>query len=216
ATRRTIDHLYVPGGTAANHDHLGGTISRQDLVTMGAGDARVSLRYAATPRLLVGAAVQLPTGRYRLTDETGGIGDPMIQPGSGSWGLAATAQYGSSFPSLRITWAASVLAQRSLENGLGYRGGDEAYALARLTRPVRGPVSAMLQGKAYHVGRSAFHGTASPSTGSFALTVAPGVRVQAPGRVALYAIVQAPVFQHVNETQLGTHAVFQVGMSRAF
>ena len=80
--RRTVDHLYFPSSGAANHVHLATTISRQDLTTSGFGDAQLSLRFLAAPRVLTALAVRLPTGPYTLRDESDQIGDPMVQPGT--------------------------------------------------------------------------------------------------------------------------------------
>jgi hypothetical protein len=215
--RRTMDHLYVPGSAAPSHEHSALTdFSRVDFTTGGAGDAQVSVRYAVGSRLQVGAAIKTPSGDYRLRDETDSIADPTVQPGTGAWALAGTAQYASRLPRLGATWAASALVQRALANPLGYRMGDEAYVTARVARPLAGPVTATLQAKAFHVGRSHFLGRASPSTGSTTISLAPGVRLRLPARSALYGSVQWPVFQHVNEGQLGTSAVVQVGVSRTF
>ena len=216
-TSRTMDHLYIPGGAAANHTHSGlSTASRVDLTTRGAGDAQVTFRYATSAKVLIGAAIKAPSGEYRLRDETDAIGDPMIQPGTGAWAFAGTAQYSSRLPRFGATWGASALFQRSLANPLGYRMGDEAYFTARVARPVAGPLSATLQVKAFLVGRSHFIGQPSSSTGLTTVTLAPGLRFKLPARAALYGSLQWPVFQHVNEGQLGTTAVVQVGISRSF
>lgn len=215
-TARTLDHLYIPGGAVANHTHGGTTISRVDLTTRGAGDAQVTARYAWNSKVLLGAALKTPSGDYRRRDETDGIGDPMIQPGTGAWAMAGTAQYSSTLPRFGVNWAASALVQRSFANPLGYRMGDEAYVTARVSRPVAGPLSASFQAKAYHVGRSTFLGQRSMSTGATMVSVAPGLGWKLPARMAVYGNIQLPVFQHVNEGQLGTSAVVQVGMSRRF
>ena len=216
-TRRTLDHLYIFGGDDATHTHTDITAGdRVDLTTRGAGDAQLSFRYALHPRLLVGGAIKTPSGDYRLRDETESIGDPMIQPGTGAWALAATAQYTGRRRLLGAGWGAGALVQRALVNPLGYRMGDEAYLVARAARPLRGPLSATLQAKAFHVGRSHFLGQPSPSTGSTTVSLAPGLRVTLPARAAVYASVAVPVFQHVNEGQLGTAAVVQLGISRSF
>lgn len=217
ATSRTLDHLYIPGGSAANHTHNGlTTATRVDLTTRGAGDAQLTFRYALGAKVLIGAALKAPSGDYRRLDETDAIGDPMIQPGTGAWAIAGTAQYSSRLPRFGASWGASALVQRSLANPLGYRMGDEAYVTARVARPIAGPLSASLQAKAYHVGRNRFLGQSSLSTGSTTISLAPGLRFKLPGSMAVYGSVQLPVFQHVNEGQLGTTAVAQVGLSRRF
>ena len=102
------------------------------------------------------------------------------------------------------TWGAGALVQRALANPLGYRMGDEACVTARVGRPVAGPLSASLQAKAYHVGRNRFLGRSSRSTGS---TVdQPRARTALSGCPAGWpstAACSVPVFQHVNEGQLG-------------
>ena len=216
-TDRTLDHLYIPGGATATHTHSGLTTpARVDLTTRGAGDAQVTVRYALSSKVLVGVALKAPSGDYQRLDETDAIADPMVQPGTGAWAFAGTVQYSSQLPRFGMTWGAGALVQRALANPLGYGMGDEAYVTARAARPIAGPLRVSLQAKAYHVGRSRFREQSSPSTGSQTITLAPGLIYRLPGRLVVYGSVQLPVFQHVNEGQLGMAAVAQVGVSRRF
>ena len=215
-TDRTTDHLYFPGAGPANHSASSAGISRVDLRTGGFGDAQLALRYAATPRLLASLAVRAPTGPYRRKDESGQIADPMVQSGTGAWGVLGSVQYGGAWAALATGWAVSAAYQRSFTNDLGYRYGDELFLTSRASRRVAGPVTATLQAKAYRAARNVFLGQPSPSTGTLAVYVGPGLRWAAPGAVGVYANVQIPVYQHVNESQLAVHTVLQLGLSRTF
>ena len=211
AARRT-DHLYYPGATAANHTHSGLLPSRQFFQTTGLGDAQLSARYSVTPSFLVAAAVQLPTGRTDFLDEYGLLADPMHQPGTGALGLIASAAANGRLP-WSASWAVVGSYQRNLENDRGYRFGDDLVAQAAASRSVARGISASLQLKGQHVRRNSFWGLSSPSTGGTLVTLAPGVRWRGPAGTALYGAVQLPLYQYVNEGQLGVRAVLTLGVS---
>jgi hypothetical protein len=212
AARRT-DHLYYPGATAANHAHTGLTPSRQAFKTSGVGDAQLSARFLVRPSLAVAAALQVPTGRTDFQDEYGSRADPMHQPGTGALGLVFSATAAGRLPALSSDWALTGSYQRNLENGRGYRFGDDFVAQATASRTLAGGVSATLQLKGQHLRRNRFWDQPSPSTGGTLVTLGPGLRWRGPSGTALYGAVQFPLYQYVNEGQLGVQAVLTMGVS---
>ena len=94
--------------------------------------------------------------------------------------------------------------------------GDERFLTVRAGLPLPARLGVSLQVKAYHAGRNEYRRAATASTGVFVLYAVPGLRWKAPGGVGLYANTQVPVFQHVNENQLGVRLVTQLGLSRSF
>jgi hypothetical protein len=211
ASRQT-DHLFYPGAATANHTHTGLLPSRQDFRTSGLGDAQVSARYALRPSLLLAAAVQLPTGRTDFLDEYGLPADPMHQPGTGALGLIVSATTTGRLP-WSAAWALTGSYQRNLENGRGYRFGDDFVAQASASRLVGRGVAATVQLKGQHLRRNRFWGQPSPSTGGTLATVSPGLRWRGPAGTAVYGAVQLPLYQYVNEGQLGVRTVLTMGVS---
>jgi hypothetical protein len=209
---RDTDHLYYPGAAAANHSHLGLVPSRQDFRTSGIGDAQLSARYAFSRSLVLSAAVQAPTGRTDFRDEYGLLADPIHQPGTGALGLIVSATTAGRLP-WDAAWALTGSYQRNLENDRGYRFGDDLVAQGGASRMVARGLAATLSLKGQHARRNLFWGRPSSSTGGTLVTVAPGLRWRGPAGTSLYTAVQLPVYQYVNEGQLGVHAVMTMGVS---
>jgi len=205
-----VDDEHVHAVTAAGP-------TRVHLRTEGNGDALVGARYAVVlspgQRLLAGLAAQVPIGKSRLVDpHDGGIYDPTMQPGTGSWGAVASLQYGTR--RVGLDWSASGSYQLTTANGLGYRFGNEAIGALGLGRGI-GRFAASCQIKAHRLGRSAYLGQRVPSTGGSMLILTPGVRMRT-STGSVYAFYQRPVHRRVNEYQLASRGALLVGVSRAF
>jgi hypothetical protein len=211
---RDTDHLFFPGGgvIVANH-RITPEPSRQDFRTSGIGDAQLSARYAFSRRLVVSAAVQVPTGRTDFVDEYGFLADPMQQPGTGALGVILGATTVGHLAPLRMDWGLTGSWQRNLENDRGYRFGDDVTLQATAGRALARGLAATLQLKGQHERRNRFWGRPSSSTGGTLVTVAPGLRWRGPSGTAFYGAVQLPVYQYVNEGQLGVRAVLTLGVS---
>ena len=223
---RSYNHIHYPpppdpnAPTDDEHGHgaaapAGPSILR--LRTEGNGDALVGMRYAlvATPRqrLLAALALQVPIGRSRIADpHDGGLFDPMLQPGSGSWDVVGAVQYGTRRAG--FDWSASGSYQLATTNGLAYRFGNEAIGGVGVSRDL-GRFTASLQFKSHHLDRSLYRGERVPSTGGSMLILTPGVRMRV-GASSVYTFFQRPVYRHVNEYQLASRGGLLMGVSRAF
>jgi len=215
---KTTVFLSLPAATQRAHDVVHGTVNTAYDV-WGVGDGVIGLRQALAHRgaLVGGLALKAPLGRYGLMDDYDGtILEPTLQPGSGAWSVVPSLQYsfGALFPD--VSWTASASYEATTTNERAYRFGDEAIATLGASRPLGGAVSASLQGKLFHKGRSTYRGTGVASTGTTVVYVTPGLRVRAPAGVGLYAFFQAPVYRYVNEAQLAPRYGWLVGVTRSF
>jgi len=183
--------------------------------TQGLGDAVVGFRHAFTRALVAGVALKLPSGRSTIEDPYGAyILDPMIQPGTGSFDAAASAQYGFRLAGLDATLSGSF--QRNWTNRLGYRFGADAIAAASVHHHLGGPVSGSLQLKGMHTGRATYLGDPVPSTGDWLVYLNPGLQFAVPVRSSVYVYLPVPVYRDVNDQQLTPRFGLLVGVSRAF
>ena len=188
--------------------------------TRGFGDVAVGVRGGLLVKekdLLTGdLSLELPTGPYRLHDSEGGINEPTIQPGSGSYDLVAALHYSHhSFPS-PFEWFVSGSYRRNGENDLRYRIGDETVLSAGVAHGGGGRLDWSVQVNARHAGRDRFHGDDVPSTGSTYVDLTPGLGITSASGTRLYGHVQVPVHQDVNEEQLAPSLSWIFGVSKTF
>jgi hypothetical protein len=207
----------VPLDLRKNHEVAHGGF-RGEYGTEGVGDTLVGVRFSLRPRRLVaGFALKLPTGDHKVGGEFGGgIQDPALQPGTGAFDFVGSLQYGWRIDALGLNATVAGSYELATTNDLDYRFGNEAIATLGVGRPLVGRVSASLQLKVYHQGRSRYLGEGVPSTGGSFAYVNPGLRFAAPRRFSLYAFVLLVPYRHVNEAQLGPKVGFLAGMSKVF
>jgi hypothetical protein len=193
--------------------------TRQD-GTSGLGDARLGLRgpVLLRPRhqIVGGLSVKVPTGSYRLRDGEGGINEPTLQPGTGSIDLLASLHYAAQPGSGRWEAFVSGSHRRNGESPLDYRIGNETTLGLGVVRRAGPRLAWSLQVNARRAGRDRFLGAGVPSTGRREIDLTPGVRLGAPGGTSIYAHLQAPVRQRVNEAQLAPRTGLMIGVSRSF
>jgi hypothetical protein len=183
--------------------------------TNGMGDALVGVRQGlGRSGLVAGFAFKVPTGQHDLGgDFDGGILDPSLQPGTGSFDFVPSLLYsGRAFA--RTNWAATASYQITTSNDLGYRFGNLIVAAVSAGRPVVGGLFASLQVKLVYQGRSDFRGLPVPSTGGRFLFAAPGLRLRLPGKVFAYGVVQLLLDRYVNDMQLAPRGALLLGFSK--
>lgn len=237
-TRKAYAHAHLPvtappttPGTELppeeGHGH-GGPVAAvpidRDYTTDGFGDTLVGASYAVwgagASRLTAAAALKLPTGQWQVPNRyDGGLHDPMIQPGTGSFGYLLAALYSQGGSSL--SWAASGSYQIATANDLEYSFGDEAIVGLGVTRALRPPqsrtmVAASVQVKAHVRARSTYLGAPVPSTGGRMVILSPGLRLTTRGGLGVYAYLQLPVYSYVNDVQLTTRSSILTGITKGF
>ena len=196
-------------------EHFAGTDG-----TRGFGDVVLGARYAllvkANDLLMGGIAVKLPTGAYKLLDSEGAINEPTLQPGTGSYDGLLTLYYAHhAFPS-PLEWFVSGSGRFNTRNDLEYRIGNETIVTGGVGYALSQRWVFSAQANARHAARNDYRGAGVASTGSDSVSVSPGVRFRTGDRLELYAYVQIPVFQDVNEAQLAPRTGFVVGFTKSF
>jgi len=117
---------------------------------------------------------------------------------------------------MRLEYFLSGSARRNGENDLDYTFGNESMFNAGIDRRTGGRVSWSVQVNARRTLRDTFRGQSVPSTGSTFVNLTPGVRLEAAAGTSLYAFVQVPVHQEVNETNLAPRTGILIGLSKVF
>ncbi len=202
------------------HEHFAAdSFTRQD-GSSGFGDIRLIGKYALwihTKHLLVGGlGLKAPTGEYKLRDHDGQINEPGIQPGTGSFdGLASLYYAYEIFPhELNAFFSSSY--QATTENDLNYRMGATLILNGGMDWRLNEKVDVSGQINMRQAPRDRFKDQSVPSTGGRWVYFTPGVRFQGAPNTALYAHVQLPLYQYVNEVNLVPRYGFIMGVSHAF
>ena len=216
--QRTTLFASVPAASQRSEDVSHGPV-RTSYDVWGVGDGLIGVRQALSARgALVGSlALKAPLGRSGIVDSYDGtILEPTFQPGSGAWDVVSSLQYSFGAFFHDVAWTASASHELTTANARGYRFGNDAIATLGASRPLGGVVTASVQAKLFHKGRSRYLERDVASTGATLAYLTPGLRVRAPMRVGVYAFYQVPVYRYVNETQLGPRRAWLVGVNRAF
>ncbi len=225
ATDRLTFAASLPLVNDRDHEHFDDVGTPDEFFTRedgasGLGDLRLGARYAllvGERDHLVGAlSVELPTGAYRLRDSEGSINEPTIQPGSGSYDCVAALHYAHQWIPHRLETFVAASAKVSAENDLDYRFGAESSLNAGVSFAPGARLTWSLQVNARWTGRDEYLGEQVPSTGAALVNLTPGLRITTGAGSSLYLFVQTPVFQDVNEAQLGPRRALMPGFSRSF
>ena len=184
----------------------------------GIGDALIGVRQGFGPPGLVGGfSVKLPLGRHKDgVDYDGGILDPTLQPGSGSFDFVPSLQYGGRVRSLKTDWSVNGFWGLTTTNDLGYRFGNQAVAAITASHVIHRPLTASLQIKYGWNAASEYQGQVVASTGATYVYLTPGISARLPGGGAAYGLLQIPVYRYVNDEQLAARVAFLLGVSKTF
>src|SRR5712691_2542527 len=203
----------------------------------GIGDVALQSRYRlfASGRATAGGlwlitGLKLPTGSYDQSNARGHLAEITLQPGSGttdgiiglSWQSGFNRPTGLSGPLGHfavIPFFASATYQARTGDVDGYRLGNELQVSSGTAYPISDSVVALLQlnGRVREKDRIV---SGPPSedtdfTGGKYIYASPGIRFDIRG-VSVYAIVQLPLYQRVNELQLTSRANVMVGLQHRF
>jgi len=206
---RRHEHIHMDSGEFTNTDG-----------SSGFGDVRVNLKYAMVQSLKqlfsVGVGVKAPTGEYKLRDSDSAINEPTIMPGTGSWDGLLSAFYGYQIQPHQLSLFASGSYQLNGENDLNYRFGDTLLANGGVTYRLTSKLLSSLQLNLRTSDRDEFLGQRVPSTGGTWLYLTPGITLETSGTTALYAHLQLPVYQYVNDSNLVPRYGLMIGASHSF
>ena len=174
------------------------------------------------------AGVKLPTGANDRANAEGEIAEIPIQPGTGSTdtivGLAfesgilrQTAMQGPLGSFTLIPMFASIQYRRNTTGAQHYRVGNETQLNTGTIVPLRDRLQLMLQANAKFRSRDLSDDAEDHLlTGGRYLFVSPGVRFDAGYGAAWYAMLQLPLYQHVNGIQLTAKRNLVTGVQMRF
>jgi len=219
-----------------SHSHLrieGGQPERWNL--SGLGDVTLQMRGRIAEldpirrtALWGFAGVKLPAGAHDLTNPEGEIGEIPIQPGTGSTDaivglgfesgiLRQTSMQGALGSVTLIPLFATIQFRRNTTGALNYRVGNELQLNAGTVYPLRDRTQILLQANAKVRGRDTSADVEDHLfTGGRYLFVSPGLRFDAGHGAAWYAMLQVPLYQHVNGIQLTAKRNLVIGVQMRF
>jgi hypothetical protein len=212
--QRSLEHHHFDPRLTANHNHEGTSPGR--LATSGVGDAQLTARLRLGAGWTASGAVKLKNGAHTRPDEFGLIADPMQQPGSGATAVSGTLQYATARLPFGVWGSIGASFQASSTNDLGYRMGNESMLILRGSRPLSGALSLTTQAKLWRANRNRYQDQLLLSTGGIAAYLAPGLSWKTPLGATVYGSIQFPLYQKVNELQLGMALATLFGVSRSF
>ena len=202
------------------HEHEDGGVFNNVDGTSGFGDITLVAKYAfwqTTKHIFVGGiGIKFATGDYKLRDSDGGINEPTLMPGTGSYDAILSGIYNYSAIPNKLNIFTSVSHRFTTENDLDYLFGDTtlidvgaAYLLTK-TVSISGQVNTRISG------RDKFIDLDVPSTGGEFIFFTPGVRLAVSDDVSVYSHVQLPIYQRVNDENLVEDYGLMLGVSYGF
>ena len=202
------------------HEHEDGGVFNNVDGTSGFGDITLVAKYAfwqTTKHMFVGGiGIKFATGDYKLRDSDGGINEPTLMPGTGSYDAILSGIYNYSAIPNKLNIFTSVSHRFTTENDLDYLFGDTtlidvgaAYLLTKIVS-ISGQVNTRISG------RDKFIDLDVPSTGGEFIFFTPGVRLAVSDDVSIYSHVQLPIYQRVNDENLVEDYGLMLGVSYGF
>lgn len=198
---------------ARTHEHLHGE-ELEHWQLDGIGDLLLQARGRVTQHVWLIGGVKLPTGADDKTNGEGERAEVPLQPGSGSTDVIVGASFesgiarethvqGSMGNTALIPYFASVTYRRNGRGALDHRVGSEWQLNGGTAYPLTPRLETLLQANVRRRSRDASPDDPQDAffTGGTYAFLSPGLRFSS-GRNALYALVQLPVYQHVNGIQL--------------
>lgn len=219
------------------HEHIDGETQEPERWALhDAGDAILETRYRLTGSkapaagaLWLTTGVKMPTGAQHARSTSGEDAEVTMTPGTGSTDAI-----------LGLTWRSGLLRDTALEGPLGrttlipyfvaamvrrngrgrdeYRRGNELQVNAGTEYPLSARLHVLAQVNARHTTKDD-PGTTDENrefTGGTYLYASPGVRFLLGGGTSAYALIQLPIYQHVNRLQLTSRANYVAGVHRSF
>lgn len=237
----TLDHGFAPNwGVTATlpvfarqhqhiHHHQGAEIlDRWDFTR--AGDMRVLFRHhrAATGAAADGdadalgatvafnAGLKLPTGEHEVANAAGDRAERTLQPGTGTTDLLLGGYFGRGFDALGVNAFAQAGLQYAIDERAGYRPGDRWTFDIGASYELTHNLAALAQINLLWARRDRGAEAEPDSTGGEFVFFNPGLSVSLSPKTQAYLLVQVPLYQRVNGTQLTADHAVVVGFGQRF
>jgi hypothetical protein len=198
-----------------DHQHIenqeDGTRTPEEWNFTSLGDIRVAGRYQfpvgaqdpSQPRLLgLLFGLKLPTGNTTEMNAEGERAERSLQPGTGTTDAFIGAYYQVQLPAHGLFWFLQAAFTTPLNSYHEYRPGNKVTADLGLTYQATERLSLLLQLNTLWRGRDIGAEAEPDESGGTFVFVSPGVSFNLGHHLQLYALVQLPVYQYVNGTQL--------------
>ncbi|MHB0972746.1 MAG: hypothetical protein ACYC0P_00695 [Thiobacillus sp.] len=157
--------------------------------------------------------VKLPTGSTDVRNAAGELAERSLQPGSGSTDLIV-----GGFVSGRLaltSWHTQLNWQHAVSERQDYQPGNRVGLDAGVTHPL-GAVNALAQINVLWRGRDSGLNAEPADSGGKYVYFSPGVAVPLGGDTQIYGLVQLPLYQNVNGTQLTADWAATLGLTTRF
>lgn len=191
--------------------------------TSGMGDLRLTGKYAVYTSirhlLVAGLGVKAPTGAYKLRNSGGEINEPTVMPGSGTWDGLFSLHYAYQIQPHEWDMFIASTYQPTTVNSLKYKMGNtlllntgtQYHFTAHEKR-----FTTSLQINLRQAPRDEFKDQNVPNTGGTWVYLTPGITAHATASTAVYAHLQLPLYQYVNDANLVPSYGLIVGLSHVF
>ena len=191
--------------------------------TSGMGDLRLTGKYAVHTSirhlLVAGLGIKAPTGEYKLRNSSGDINEPTVMPGSGAWDGLFSLHYAYQIQPHEWDIFIASAYQLTTTNSLEYKMGNTLLLNAgtnyHFTTHEKG-FTASLQINLRQAPRDEFNNLDVPNTGGTWAYLTPGITAHATASTAVYAHLQLPLYQNVNDANLVPSYGLIVGLSHVF
>jgi hypothetical protein len=227
-TEKLTVTVNVPFLNDRKHEHIdgcaggscaGGEFTNAD-GTSGFGDITLIAKYAVLQttkhQLVAGAGIKFATGDFKLKNSEGDINEPTIMPGTGSNDPIISALYNFSLVPNKLGFFASVSHRFTTENSLDYEFGDSTFIDGGVSYRLNEKINLITQINTRISRRDEFLGMDVPNTGVTFINITPGIVLTASESVSLYAHVQVPIYQRVNDVNLVPNFGILAGLSYGF
>lgn len=148
------------------------------------------------------AGLKLPSGRTTLANDDDDVAERSLQPGTGTTDAFGGAFYQAAWTQLGLSAFAQGVYGSALNSHQGYRPGSRFALDGGLRYDATPHWAVLLQLNALWRGRDSGDAAEPEDSGGRYLFVSPGLSWSVGRDVQVFAIVQLPLYQHVNGVQL--------------
>jgi len=185
------------------------------------GDVRVLGRYQMQgnhPANVYGvmAGLKLPTGDYRVRNQEGELAERTLQPGTGTTDGILAAFWNDTLPIPDSGWFAQVQGQVPLYRRDGFRPGYQLHLDVGYTYNPLPDLALMLQLNTTRKGLDGGPEAEREDSGSWTVSLSPGVSYAVTASTNLYGFVQVPIYRDLNGVQLTAGWAALAGVSTRF
>jgi hypothetical protein len=207
------DHVHI-------HNHQGAQILETWNFTQP-GDVRLLGQYQLQgehPSNVYGvmAGAKLPSGRFRIRNNEGELAERSLQPGTGTTDAVLGVFWNDTLPIPDSAWFAQFLGQTPLYKRAGYRPGYQLQLDIGYTYQPIEKLAMNLQLNGLRKGRDTGPEAEFEDSGSWTVSLSPGVSYAILDNTNIYGYVQVPLYRYVTGVQLTADWAALAGISTRF